>query len=104
MNGWIIASAQGMVGCCDPWSHGWMDAGRKVLWKDAFEVTTWIGAAGKVSKAGVAVYTAGNRYMDVSKIVGFPAKSSILIGFSIMNHPFWGTPIFGNTHMDIVIP
>ena len=24
-------------------------------------------------------------------------KSSILIGFSIINHPFWGTPIFGNT-------
>ena len=29
------------------------------------------------------------------KIVGFPPKSSILIGFSITNHPFWGTPIFG---------
>ena len=26
-------------------------------------------------------------------------KSSILIGFSIINHPFWGTPIFGNTQM-----
>jgi len=25
-------------------------------------------------------------------------KSSILVGFSITNHPFWGTPIFGNTH------
>ena len=32
------------------------------------------------------------------KIVGFPPKSSILIGFSIINHPFWGIPIFGNTH------
>ena len=28
-----------------------------------------------------------------------PPKSSILIGFSIINHPFWGAPIFGNTHM-----
>ena len=28
------------------------------------------------------------------KIVGFPPKSSILIGFSITNHPFWGTLIF----------
>ena len=27
-------------------------------------------------------------------------KSSILIGFSIINHPFWGTPIFGNTHIE----
>ena len=26
-------------------------------------------------------------------------KSSILIGFSIINHPFWGTMIFGNTHL-----
>ena len=23
-----------------------------------------------------------------------PPKSSILIGISIINHPFWGTPIF----------
>ncbi len=37
-------------------------------------------------------------YMDVSKNSGTP-KSSILIGFSIINHPFWGTPIFGNTHI-----
>ena len=36
--------------------------------------------------------------MDVSKNSGTP-QSSILIGFSITNHPFWGTPIFGNTQM-----
>ena len=39
-----------------------------------------------------------NLDMGVSKNSGTP-KSSILIGFSIINHPFWGTPIFGNTHM-----
>jgi len=33
------------------------------------------------------------------KIVGFPPKSSILREFSIINHPFWGTPSVGNTHM-----
>ena len=33
------------------------------------------------------------------KIVGSP-KSSILIGFSLVNHPFWGTTIFGNSHID----
>ena len=27
------------------------------------------------------------------------SKSSILIGFSIIKHPFWGSSIFGNTHM-----
>ena len=37
-------------------------------------------------------------HMGVSENSGTP-KSSILIGFSIINHPFWGTPIFGNTHM-----
>ena len=36
--------------------------------------------------------------MGVSKNNGTP-KSSILIGFSIINHPFWGTIIFGNTHV-----
>ena len=39
-------------------------------------------------------------YMDVSENSGTP-KSSILIGFSIINHPFLGTPIFGNTHIII---
>ena len=36
-------------------------------------------------------------YMGVSENNGTP-KSSILIWFSIINHPFWGTTIFGNTH------
>ena len=41
--------------------------------------------------------------MDVSKNRG-TLKSSTLIGFCIINHPFWGTTIFGNTHMDGWIP
>jgi len=40
--------------------------------------------------------------MGVSLNGGTP-KSSILIGFSIINHPFWGTPIFGNTHVVALI-
>ena len=37
--------------------------------------------------------------MGVSENSG-TSKSSILIGFSIINHPFWGpTPIFGNTQI-----
>ena len=36
--------------------------------------------------------------MGVSKNRGTP-KSSISIGCSIINHPLWGTPIFGNTQM-----
>ena len=38
--------------------------------------------------------------MGVCKNNGTP-KSSILIWFSIINHPFWDTPIFGNTHMEV---
>ena len=39
--------------------------------------------------------------MDVSKNRCTP-KSSILNGFSSINHPFWGTPIFGNTRVRFV--
>ena len=41
-------------------------------------------------------------HMGVSKNRGTP-KSSIIIGFSILNHPFWGTTIFGNTQLLYVI-
>ena len=42
-------------------------------------------------------------YMAVSLNGGTP-KSSILIEFAIINHPFWGIPLFfGNTHMGIII-
>ena len=37
-------------------------------------------------------------HVDVSENSGTP-KSSILIEFFIIHHPFWGTPIFGNTHV-----
>ena len=41
-----------------------------------------------------------SRYLWVfPKIVGFPPKTSILIGFSI-----WGTPILGNTHISKTHP
>ena len=43
-------------------------------------------------------FTATNKFhTDVSENSGTP-KSSILTGFSSINHPFWGTLIFGNTH------
>ena len=38
-----------------------------------------------------------DEHSGVSENSGTP-KSSILIGFSIINYPFWGTTIFGNTH------
>ncbi len=49
---------------------------------------------------GGNVWNLYETYMGVSKNSGTP-KSSILIGFFIINHPFWGTLIFGNTHMHV---
>ena len=43
-------------------------------------------------------------YMGVSLNGGFPPKSSILIGVSMINHPFWGTTILGNPHICVDIP
>ena len=44
----------------------------------------------------------GNKeiHRGVSKNRG-TSKSYILIGLSLINHPFWGRPIFGNTHISI---
>ena len=42
------------------------------------------------------------QHSGVSKNMG-TSKSSILIGFSLINHPFWGTTIFGNAHSHQVI-
>ncbi len=52
-----------------------------------------------VSQSTCKIYCIIYIYMGVSKNNGTP-KSSILIGFYI-NHPFWGTTIFGNTHIPI---
>ena len=42
-------------------------------------------------------------HMDgTPKIVGGTPKSSILMGCSIINNPFWGTTIFGNTHIVLI--
>ena len=39
-------------------------------------------------------------FMGVSKNRGTPKWMVYKgIGFSLINHPFWGTPIFGNTHI-----
>ena len=52
----------------------------------------------KYKKVGDRKGSENKNNMGVSENSGTP-KSSILIGFSIINHPFWGIPIFGNTHM-----
>ena len=42
--------------------------------------------------------------MDVSENSGIsPQIIHFLIGFSITNHPFWGTTIFGNTDFEFIL-
>ena len=45
-------------------------------------------------KVSVQIYL----YHTGVSLNGGTPKSSILIGFSIISHPFWGTPILGNPH------
>ena len=47
----------------------------------------------RLDKNGIFSLSWNHFYMGVSKNRGTP-KSSILIGFSTINHPFWGTTIF----------
>ena len=60
---------------------------------------TYVPRKTNVDLTHVPLFLKGTTFhMGVSENSGTP-KSSILIGFSIINHPFWGTPIFGNTHI-----
>ncbi len=58
---------------------------------------SWFRLRGGYSEPWLQLYQQFS-YVGVSKNNGTP-KSSILIGFSIVNHPFWGTSIYGNTHV-----
>ncbi len=69
------------------------------LWKSSDETSEKLSQ--KMSGSKVPTWSRVKMcygYLGVSKNNGTP-KSSILIGFSIINHPFWGTPIFGNIHL-----
>ena len=61
----------------------------------------WMEPLGWVANSTMPQESSHNLQMDVSENSGTP-KSSISIGFSIINHPFWGTPIFGNTQINTV--
>ena len=47
----------------------------------------------------VKVAPPGNDHIWVFPKIMVPPNHPFLIGFSIINHPFWGTPIFGNIHI-----
>ena len=68
------------------------------MWEDE------VLAPGRIAKTKkmIHVRSTPDQYMDVSETSG-TTKSSILIGFSSINHPSWGIPIFGNTHINCLI-
>ena len=73
----------------------------KAFFKMIFLFPWWCFLGIKLPSSPTKLDTLAYSHMDVSKNSGTP-KSSILIGFSILNHPFWGFPlIFGNTHINI---
>ncbi len=76
------------VPCCLPFK--WILQGLPIISKMFESRIFWMCECHKQTTSKI--------HMGVSKNRGTP-KSWILIGFSIINHPFWGTPIFGNTHM-----
>ena len=60
-------------------------------------VWPWKGSLAALLFFSNSQKTCGKMYVGVSENRATP-KSSIFIGFSILNHPFWGTPIFANAH------
>ena len=74
---------------------------RQNIWPQSIRVWRlgWIKTIGpKLSRS--FFQWSGHGYMDASENSRFSPKSSFLIGFSIIfTIHFWGTTIFGNTHI-----
>ena len=67
-------------------------------WQKVVFSIVWRGSGKQCNQKCDKDQQQGHLLLGVSKNRGGPPKSSILIGFSIINHPFWGfLPIFGNT-------
>ena len=69
-----------------------------VSWNEATPIAGWFMRENPNLKCMMAGGTPGNLHVVVSWNGGTP-KSSILIAFSLINHPFWGTPIYRKVHM-----
>ena len=104
-DGWLVNSAGGGGGCCQlpvalhkkRHRHSGIEKMSGFLIGSCFFFEMLRGMVREIVVASSS-WMIRNDYMGVSKNHGTP-KSSILIGFSIINHPFWGTPIFGNTYI-----
>ena len=104
------------IRCWDNLGHGLMEILSKLLAASIKKLSWCVGfmwqlmariawgllcgsrLAWAANKTEEAAKNSAQQHVGVSKNNGTP-KSSILIGFSIINHPFWDTPILGNTHV-----
>ena len=70
------------------------------LWQNTFHFTT-----GPIPSCNLLpqISIVSKNDMDVSKNRGVSPQIIHFNGFFIINHPFWGTPIFGNTHVNLPV-
>ena len=65
---------------------------------EAMETQWWLRGS-KTSIFGFVGWLVRGLYDYTSQYMEVSWKSSILVGFSLVNHPFWGTPIYGHPHI-----
>ena len=89
----------------DRWHiHGWISCLETLFGFFCWGGDNEVEAKGALAWHGFPLKGPESRvYMDVSENSGFSPKSSILIRFSIINHPFCFTPILGNIHIEPVV-
>ena len=75
----------------------WTNVARSIYARHGFSDLTKLPGEEQVDIIAWGTQVRKNIWVFPKKY-GNPSKSSIFIGFSIINHPFLGTPIFGNTH------
>ena len=91
--------------CWDPW-----DIARNFVWRPHHGLLKLEGmyfhsqVIHQINFSNLPIISKHHESKLMFPKIGNPPQSSILIGFSIINHPFWGSPIFGNTQMTIPWP
>ena len=86
---WVSSSASGLKSFC---SYDTSQCGTGQSW----EIDWWFSGTEpqKILPGPARTYTYGGFQKQ-----GYPNKSSIFIGCSIINHLFWGISIYGNLHI-----
>ena len=100
---YIFISLYALIVSLKLWDIRWINwPFRKVCWHDVHMTTGYMSSHILDLMIGNSRLRSVRKlkiiHMGVSKNRATP-QSSLLIGFSMINHPFWSTPIFGNTYI-----